>query len=62
MTNMIGTFAGAEATVAAVAALMRDRGLTPDDVLREYDEWMAAQKANMIPAAEAPECSPSVWG
>ena len=53
--RLFDVFAGQAATVAAAAARMRDLGLTPDDVLREYDEWMAARMADMIPAAEAPE-------
>lgn len=38
---------------ATVARRMIDLGLTPDDVLRLYDEWMDARMADMIPATEA---------
>lgn len=55
MTNLFDLFAGQAATVAAAAAKMRDLKLTPDDVLRLYDEWMTARKVDMVPAAEAPE-------
>lgn len=41
---------GSAATIADAAARMRDMGLTPDDVLRLYDEWMDARMADMIPA------------
>lgn len=48
-------FGAHAAIVAAAAARMRDQGLTPDDVLRLYDELMAARMANMTPAAPRPE-------
>lgn len=45
-------FLGSEAIVATAAAKMRDLGMTPEDVLHQYDEWMAEQMAGMIPAPE----------
>lgn len=44
---------GSAATIADAAARMRDMGMTPDDVLRLYDEWLAERMADMIPATEA---------
>lgn len=46
---IFAVFPGHEATVAAVAAYMRDYNLTPADVLAAYDEWLAARKRTMIP-------------
>lgn len=53
MRAFFDTFAPQAGTVVAAAARMRDLGLTPEDVLRLYDEWMAEQMADMIPATEA---------
>lgn len=54
-SGILDIFGPHASLVAAVAARMRDLGLTPEDVLRLYDEWMAERMADMIPAAEAPE-------
>lgn len=53
MSGFFDAFTGVEAEIALAAEKMRDMGLTPDDVLRLYDEWMAEQMRDMIPAAEA---------
>ena len=45
---------GPQAAIAATAARrMIDLGLTPEDVLRLYDEWMAERMQGMIPASDA---------
>lgn len=36
--------------LAGFVRRMRDVGLSADDVLRLYDEWMAARMADMVPA------------
>lgn len=59
MSNFFDRFAPNAATVAAAAAEMRDLGLTPEDVLRLYDEWMDARMADMIPATEADRANAS---
>lgn len=52
MSGILPIFAGQEAVVATAAAKMRDLGMSPDDVLREYDEWMAERMRDMVPAPE----------
>ena len=42
------------AQIMGFVARMRDLGLSPEDVLRLYDEWMAERMVDMVPAAEAP--------
>ena len=54
MTTFFDRYSGGlAATIADAATRMRDMGLTPEDVLRLYDEWMAERMADMIPATEA---------
>lgn len=53
MNDFFATFGPLSATVATACEKMRDLGLTPDDVLRLYDEWMDEQMADMITATEA---------
>lgn len=38
--------------LASFVRRMRDMRLTPDEVLRLYDEWMAARMADMVPATQ----------
>ena len=49
--NIFGAFGPHAAMVAAVAAKMQELSLTPDDVLRLYDEYMAEMMADMVPAS-----------
>lgn len=41
---MMHDFPGHESLVAAVAVYMRDHGITPAQVLAEYDTWIAEHK------------------
>lgn len=50
MSGFFDAFAGVEASVALAAEKMIDMGLSPDDVLRLYDEWMTERMRDMIPA------------
>lgn len=49
-SDFFSIFGPHSATIAAACEKMRDLGLTPDDVLRLYDEWMEELTRYMIPA------------
>lgn len=53
-----GLFVGRETLVATVAARMRDLGLSPQDVLDQYEALMAEMMADMTPAPRPEPAAP----
>ena len=44
-------FPGQENVAASVALVMRDLGVTPEEALAAYDEWLAERMAEMVPGS-----------